>query len=246
MGTSAAVPSVERGFSCIEISEKEDIALLDCGDGSIRNILRFGVDVTNISNILITHLHSDHLSGLTQLIETMGIRRKESNLNVFGPLGLKEYFSTVRKLTDVAHRRSFEVIVTEIGPNQKFSFGEFRTTTFEMDHTLPCLGYRIESGEKTVSFTGDTQPTRSVVELARDADLLIHECTYLQKDLERARTQKHSTAMEAATDSAAAGARKLVLTHVNDESEKPQEMLEEANKAFSKTIVASDGLRIEI
>ena len=246
IGTSAAVPSVLRGFSCIGLMNDEESVLLDCGDGSIRNLLRYGVDTTRISNILISHYHSDHLSGLTQLIETMGIRKRKSDLNIFGPPGLKEYVATVRKITNVASKRTFEVKMTELEPNQKFSFGNNRIETFPMDHTVPCIGYRIEFAGKIVSFTGDTQPTNSVIELARGADFLIHESTYLQRDLEKARLEKHSTASEAAEASAKAGAKKLVLTHVNDEREKPQEMLDESGKVFSNTIVASDGLRIEI
>lgn len=246
LGTSAAVPSVQRGFSCIGLMDDEASVLLDCGDGSIRNLLRFGVDTTRISNILISHHHSDHLSGLTQLVETMGIMNRKADLNIFAPQGLIEYFDIVRKITHVASRRTFEVKLNELGPNQKLSLGNYRATTFEMDHTLPCLGYRIEFGGKIISFTGDTQPNHSVVELARGADFLIHEATYLRKDIEKARLQKHSTAFEAAESSSSAGAKRLILTHVNGERENPQEMLDEARKVFSNTVVASDGFKIEI
>jgi ribonuclease Z len=245
-GTSAAVPSSERGFSCIGISDGEDVVLLDCGDGAIRNILRFGVDVRNISSILITHCHSDHLSGLTQIIETMSIRKKQTDLNVYGPSGLLEYVSTIQRITNVAFNKKFQLYVKESIPNQEFRTTLQRVSTFEMDHTLPALGYRIESNGKVVSFTGDTQPCKALKELGRNADLFVHEATYLQKDLDKARPPKHSTPKDAASAAALAGSEKLVLTHVNDDCEKPEEMLVEARRDFQNVSVAFDGMSIKL
>ena len=87
-GTSSAIPSTERGFACIGVESQDDLILLDCGDGSLRNILKMGIDVGKISNILITHFHSDHLTGLTQIVEAMGIKRRETELNVFRRQGV--------------------------------------------------------------------------------------------------------------------------------------------------------------
>ena len=245
LGTSAAAPSLDRGFSCIGIMDGEDVLLLDCGDGSIRNITRFGVDVRKISGIMITHFHSDHISGLTQVVEAMSMKKKQNDLNIYGPPGLKEYFSTVQKITNVAFNKRFQIILKELSPNQKFSTGKQEISTFEMDHTIPCLGYRVNSNGRIISFTGDTQPCGSLEELGRRADLFIHEATFLQKDLAIARPPKHSTPKDAASAAALAKSEKLVLTHVNDDYEKPEEMLAEAKEEFAKVVVAYDGLRID-
>ena len=246
LGTSAAAPSLDRGFSCIGILDKEDGLLLDCGDGSIRNILRFGVDVRKISGIMITHCHSDHISGLTQVVEAMSMKRKQSDLNIYGPPGLEEYFSTVQKITHVAFNKKFQITLKELSPNQEFSIGKQDISTFEMDHTIPCLGYRVSSNGKIISFTGDTQPCGPLRELGRNADLFIHEATFLQKDLAIARPPKHSTPKDAAAAAALAKSERLVLTHVNDDYEKPEEMLAEAKGDFAKVVVAYDGLKIEL
>ncbi len=245
-GTSAASPSYERGFSCIGIIDRDDVLLLDCGDGAIRNILRFGVDVRSISGILITHYHSDHLSGLTQVIETMSIKNKKTDLNIFGPPGLKEYFSTIQKITNVASHKEFKINLKELSPNQQFETQNQRVSTFEMDHTIPCLGYRIETNNRIVSFTGDTQPCNSLKELGKNADIFIHEATFLQKDLEKAGPPKHSTPKQAASAASITQSKKLVLTHVNDDLEKPEEMLTEASEVFSNVVIAYDGLRLGI
>lgn len=245
-GTSAAAVSVARGFTCIGIRDDEEQILLDCGDGSSRNLLRYGADVRQISNIMITHYHSDHLSGLTQIVESMSMNKKETDLNVFGPAGLLEYFSAVQKVTSVAYHRKFKINLKELTPNQKLKAGNWNISTHEMSHTIPCLGYRVELNGKVISFTGDTQPCDSLVGLGRGCDVFIHEATFLQKDLEKARESKHSTPVEAANAAASANPSQLILTHVNDDYEKPEDMLAEARQGFRDTSVARDGLRLEI
>ena len=115
-GTSSAVPSRERGFACIGLSESQtkELVLLDCGDGAIRNLLKFGADVNSISDILVSHYHSDHVTGITQIIETMGIRKRKTNLRVYGPAGLAEYFGMVQRITKVASKREFQIELVEL------------------------------------------------------------------------------------------------------------------------------------
>jgi ribonuclease Z len=245
-GTSSAIPSRDRGFACIGLSESETkgLVLLDCGDGAIRNLLKFGADVNSISDILISHHHSDHITGITQIIETMGIKKRKTNLRVYGPSGLAEYFGTVQKITNVASKREFQIELVELVPNQTIIFAGYSADTFGMDHTIPCLGYRITCPDKKIlSYTGDTMPCPSVRALGREVDVFIHEATFLQKDVERARPPKHSTAFEAATAARSADVKKLILTHVNDDHETPGLMMKEAKSEFENVVVAEDGFK---
>ena len=90
-GTSAASPSPSRGFSSIGVyDDSSHITLLDCGDGSVHRLVKSEVDFDAISEIMITHYHSDHVTGLTSIIETMGMRKRSAKLSVYGPPGLKE------------------------------------------------------------------------------------------------------------------------------------------------------------
>jgi ribonuclease Z len=245
-GTSAASPSVQRGFACVGVKQEDEFILLDCGDGSIRNVLKFGGDVMKISGILITHYHSDHLSGLTQIIESMGIRKRTTPLSVYGLPGLKEYFSTVEKTTFVAFKRKFSIDLKEIGSNQEFTLGTFGVSTFEMDHTIPCIGYRVSSRGRTVSYTGDTMPCSAAISLGRNSDLFIHEATFLKKDFEKAKETKHSSPSEAAQEAKEARAKKLILTHVNEDHENPAQMMQEAEGIFEDLSVAYDGMKIQL
>jgi ribonuclease Z len=220
------------------------VTLLDCGDGAVHRLIAKDVDFSSVSEILISHYHSDHVTGLTSIIETMAIKKRNAKLSVYGPPGLKEYFSTVQRITNVAYGRKFDLELKEIVPgNNVRTLGGLDVSTFEMDHTIPCIGYRLEGEEgKVISYSGDTQPCDGVAPLTRNANLIIHEATYLQREVEKARPPKHTTAKEAAAVASSAEAANLILTHVNESHETPEEMLAEAMPIFEKTFVAYDGL----
>ena len=100
---------------------------------------------------------------------------------------------------------------------------------------------------RLVVFTGDTRPCASVVDAAQGADLLIHEATFGEEEKERAKETGHSTAREAAQIALAAKARRLVLSHVSARySISAEELVKEAREVFKETVVAKDGLTIEV
>lgn len=100
-------------------------------------------------------------------------------------------------------------------------------------------------GRKIV-YSGDTGPSETVVELARGADLLIHECTFDDEMLEWAVEERHSTASQAAEIARKAGVRKLVLTHVSARYSDALILVEQARRIFPDVLVAEDLMEIEV
>ena len=100
---------------------------------------------------------------------------------------------------------------------------------------------------RTVVFTGDTRPCAAVVDAAQGADLLIHEATFGEEEKERAKETGHSTAREAAQVALAAHAKRLILSHVSARySISADELVKEAREVFKETIVAKDGMTVEV
>ena len=100
---------------------------------------------------------------------------------------------------------------------------------------------------RTIVYTGDTRPARETVEAARDADLLIHDATFADDEAERAQATGHSTAREAATVARDANVARLCLTHISSRyAENPRDLEREARSVFRSTVVAYDGLEVEV
>jgi ribonuclease Z len=100
---------------------------------------------------------------------------------------------------------------------------------------------------RRVVITGDTRPSDRTVEIARDADVLVHEATFGDEDAERAVETGHSTAREAATVAARAGARRLVLTHFSARySRDPSDLDREAKEVFANVTIGRDGMELDV
>ena len=100
---------------------------------------------------------------------------------------------------------------------------------------------------RKVIITGDTRPCASVVDAATGADLLVHEATFGEEEKERAKETGHATAREAAQVALAAGVKRLVLSHVSARySLNADELVKEAREVFPETIVAKDGMTVEV
>ena len=100
---------------------------------------------------------------------------------------------------------------------------------------------------RRVVYSGDTRPCPAMIEASRNADLLVHEATFGEDELDRARETGHSTARQAAEVASKAGARRLALTHLSARySREAPELLAEAQSVFPETVIARDGMKLEV
>lgn len=294
LGTASSRPTVSRNVSALALQRDGTFFLLDCGEGTQRQMMRYGVGFA-VQEIFVTHLHADHYLGITGLLRTMSLQGRQEPVVVSGPTGSR---GTLRQLVRLGGERfSFPISLRELEAGERLEHDGFQLRAFKTDHTRESLGLvlveesrlgrfdveraralgipegplygRLHRGQRVqlpdgrtvdpeevvgpprpgrkVVYTGDTRPCEATVEAARSADLLIHDATFGEEERERAAETGHSTAREAAEVAAAAGARRLVLTHLSARySEQPGLLLEEARRVFRASRVARDGYRVEV
>ena len=288
---------MSRNVSALALKREGRTFLLDCGEGTQRQMMRYGVGFS-LDDILITHLHSDHYLGLAGLLRTMSLQGREAPLRIWAPRGAGAALRTLRDLG--GNRLNFDAPVRELATGDVVTAVEgegYRLVAFPTDHTRASVGFaliedprpgrfdvnaarqlgvpegplfgRLHRGERvelddgrrvgpedlvgpprpgrTLVYTGDTRPAAATVEIARGADLLVHEATFSEGEARRARETGHSTAAEAARVAAEADVRRLVLTHVSARyAERPGRLLDEAREVFARTDLARDGWSVEV
>ena len=290
LGTSASAPSAKRGLSAQIVMHNEYRFLVDCGEGTQRQILQSGLGFKNLTRILLTHGHLDHILGLGGLMSTFLRWESIDELDIFGG----------RSTLDRVHDLLYGVVLRgnvppmplrlqEIKPGTFFEADDFTVTAFTVSHRGPdCLGYAFEvkarrpflperanqlgvpfgperrdlvagkeitladgrriqpddvlgplqKGVKLV-VVGDAGKTDNLVEVCRDADVLVIEATYLDEDAEMAGQFSHLTARMAAELAIKAGVKKLILTHISRRY-REKDVLKEAQSIFPNSVVARD------
>ncbi|EHQ6863879.1 TPA: ribonuclease Z [Listeria monocytogenes] len=293
LGTGAGVPSRGRNVTSIALSmlnERNAIWLFDCGEATQHQIMRSQIKLSKLEKIFITHLHGDHIFGLPGLLSSRSFQGGESDLTIYGPVGITEYVETSLRLSGT--RLTYKIIFNEIEPGLIFEDKMFSITVDELDHGLRSFGYRIvekdkpgalnadkliddgvepgpifqkiKKGEtvtladgsvingkdyidepqkgKIISIFGDTKATASELELALNADVLVHEATFEGDKEKLAGEYMHSTTLQAASLAKKANVKKLILTHISSRYNRDasKELLIEAQSVFENTEIAYD------
>ncbi len=174
LGTGVGIPQPGRSQSAILV-ETERPLLLDCGAGTLLRLDEAGIDVENLEDVLLTHLHLDHVSDLLALANARYLRQLPA-LEVYGPAGTVAWFKTLHSA--FPNLEKMEVTVHEVRPMDDFSVQGFDIFAEEAKHSVTALAYRIEAEEKVLVYSGDTEPSQRIAALAEGSDLLIHECSF--------------------------------------------------------------------
>jgi ribonuclease Z len=232
LGTGSPIPDPRRAGPATLVRSAGSTILVDCGRGVLMRLAGAGVLPPMLSAVLVTHLHSDHLTDLNDVITTQWVMTGEPlPLRVFGPPGMREVVdATLEALApDIRYRLAHHadltepqrVEVTEMTPGDSFDVGSAFVRVGATDHrpVEPTVAYRIEDDGRSVVLGGDGVPCAGLDELCTGADAYVQ--TVIREDLVRrvpnARFQDivdyHSTVEDAARTAARAGVRTLVLTH---------------------------------
>jgi ribonuclease Z len=292
LGTAGSMPTGRRSPTALLLRRGGDRLLIDCAEGTQRQLMRSNVGLLELREVFLTHYHADHYLGLPGMLKTFALRGRDLPITIYGPRGLVDLFGALRRIFG---KLTYPYELVELQAGDVLDRGDYRVITFKVTHGVPALGYalveeprpgrfdvaaadalgvspgpergRLQSGEaialddgtvvtpdqvlgppragRKVLVTGDTAPSLGFLDLAQDAELLVHEATFREEERERAQETAHSTAREAAQVAAAAGVRMLALTHLSSRYFGP-EVLREAREVFAETVVPRDFDLIEI
>lgn len=237
LGTGAALPDPDRAQSSILITlNNGKNYLFDCGEGSTRQMVRANINPAEVPWVFLSHLHYDHICGLPFFVLSSWVFNREGKLKVFGPKGTQDFvdhsFEDGAYRVDIQARASYAVRqnnieavrpeVTEVTPGLMYEDEDVKVHIDLVEHipseVTDCFGIRFEAEGKVVAFSGDTAPCESMIRLAMNADLLIHECTFPESFLEhRAKsgvgTYAHTSPLQLGKIASDAKVKRLVATH---------------------------------
>jgi ribonuclease Z len=150
LGTSCMVPTKERNVQAIFVEYKGEGVLIDCGEGTQRQMNIAGINRNKIRKILITHWHGDHVGGLIGLLQTISNNESSQKVTIFGPRETKERISYLLRSVGFEDNR-LELEIKELNPRGVEKIYENEDYLIEcayLDHKMPCLGFSIVEKDK--------------------------------------------------------------------------------------------------
>ena len=185
LGSGTSVPLAERASPSIAISLEGHLILMDIGPGTVRQLAVAGLKYQDIDYIVISHFHPDHTADLIHFFFATRyppVLEERKPFTIVAPKGFDQFLELLKKpygrWLDLPERlMSTEELKT--GENDSREFDGFTIHSAPVNHTPQSLGFRIEDNSgKSITYSGDTGYCEGIVELARDADLLILECSF--------------------------------------------------------------------
>jgi ribonuclease BN (tRNA processing enzyme) len=216
-GSGDAFGSGGRLQACIHLSGPGLPApvLLDCGATSLSALKRLGLDPGEVAAVFVSHLHGDHFGGLPFLILDGQFSRRTRPLTIAGPPG------TARRLTEAMEclfpgsstvQRDFDTRAIELEPGSATTVAGVTLSTWQARHPsgAPALMLRLNLSGRTLTYTGDTAWTSALADAAADADLLIAEAYYLDKQIPH-----HLSHADLRANMRQLSARRIIVTHMS-------------------------------
>jgi ribonuclease Z len=150
LGTAASRPTVERGVSALAVIREGETMLVDCGEGTQRQMMRYGISFA-FADLFFTHAHSDHVLGLTGLVRTLQLGGRTEPLRLWAPVGAAR---TLRQCLSLGgERTTFPVTITELESGASLDRGDYRIDAFEVQHHGGLsLGYAFVEEERRGRF----------------------------------------------------------------------------------------------
>lgn len=249
LGSGTGIPLNHAGSPSLVVLMDDDPIVFDMGPGSLRQLTKAGINFERIGRIFITHFHPDHTADIIHFIfasRNPFIIERRRPFVITGPTGTKNLISHLQDFyADSLSLPSEIMTVEELNTNKKVEkeYPGFTLTSCPVSHCPESIAYRIQdSFGKSFVYSGDTGLCDDIVDLGKEADLLILECSFPEGN----EVEGHLTPSQAGRIASLAGAEKLLLTHFYPECLET-DITAQCRKTYGgELIIASDFLHINI
>lgn len=261
-GTGSPLPDANRAGPSTLVKAGPTHILVDAGRGTVMRMAAAGSLPALLSAVLVTHLHSDHVCALNDVITTHWVMTQGAELKIYGPVGIQQFVDRQLHALEpdigyrIAHHEELtappNVAVTELEPGDSFDVNDVHVTTAATEHApvRPTIGFRLEHEGSSAALVGDTLPCAGVDQLATDADVYVQ--TVIRRDIVEMIPNEmiqdildyHSGVVEAAQTATRVGAKRLMLTHMvpAPTPEQYPEWIARAAEHYSGEVIMGDDL----
>jgi ribonuclease BN (tRNA processing enzyme) len=215
LGSGDAFGSGGRFNTCFHVTVAGGAFLIDCGASSLIAMRKFGIDPNGVHTVFVSHLHGDHFGGLPFLIlDAQFYSRRSAPLTLVGPPGFKDRLTQAMELFfpgSSTVERKFSTDIVEIDAGRTATINGIAVTAFLVEHACaaPPFALRFSCDGKVLAYTGDTEWTESLLDVGRDADLLIAEALFFER-----KVKYHLDYATLKANLGRIGARRVILTHM--------------------------------
>jgi len=291
LGCYAATPRTFNNPTSQVLEMENRFFLIDCGEGTQVQLRKKKIKFSKINNIFISHLHGDHVFGLVGVISTFAMLGRKTELNIYGPKGIKEMILTTLRLS--GSYVSYDLCFHELESAESQTIFEDKKVivkTIPLKHRIYTNGYLfqekpkprklniekvkhyeidkcffqnikdgrdivLDNGEiisnseltfdpenpKSYAFCSDTMYNENVIPIIKNVDVLYHESTFLEKDIQYTEKTMHCTAKQAAEIALKSNVKNLILGHYSTRYININSFKNEAQEIFENVFLADDG-----
>jgi ribonuclease Z len=242
LGTANSVPDERHENTHLAVVTHLRTILVDCVGNPIVRLNKAGIELESISELILTHFHPDHVSGLPLLLMDLWLLGRKTPMSIYGLAPTLECAASMMRIFEWDTWPGFFPVtfipLPQIELASLLEGEDLRVYSSPVCHLVPTIGLRFEflPERQVLAYSSDTSPCAAVTRLAKNANVLIHEATGL--------AEGHSSPAQAGEVAQQAGAGQLALIHYRVREADPARMLAEARQTFSGQVCVAEDFQV--
>ena len=246
LGVGSASPKLGRHPTAQLVNYDNNHYLVDCGEGTQYQLLKYKFRPNKLKHIFISHLHGDHYFGLVGLLSSLNLSGRSEPMWIIGPRGLAEVITLAFKYAESPPQ--FAIHFTEVDSTRSYQVFEnehLSVHSIPLQHRIPCAGYLFrekQNPQRSYAFCSDTRYDAAVVAYVRGVSLLYHEATFCDDLAQQSGSRYHATARQAAQVANEAEVGGLLIGHFSSRYKTLEDFEAQAQEVFPATQLAEEGV----